>query len=51
MSTVETTAPIVGLTEDAVVEIKRLQQIQGTEEVPFRLGVGYCGISGIIGVD
>ena len=43
----ETTAPIVGLTEDAVVEIKRLQQIQGTEEVPFRLGVKDGGCSGL----
>lgn len=43
----EMTAPIVGLTENAVAEIKRLQQIQGTEELPFRLGVKGGGCSGL----
>ena len=42
----ETTAPIDGLTENAVAEIKRLQQLQGTEELPFRLGVKGGGCSG-----
>ena len=43
----ETAAHIVGLTENAVVEIKRLQQLQGAEELPFRLGVKDGGCSGL----
>jgi iron-sulfur cluster assembly protein len=44
---VETTTPVVGLTENAVTEIKRLQQVQGTEALPFRLGVKGGGCSGL----
>ena len=43
----ETTTPVVGLTDNAVTEIKRLQQVQGTEEQPFRLGVKGGGCSGL----
>lgn len=43
----ETTAPIVGLTENAIAEIKRLQEIQGTTTLPFRLGVKGGGCSGL----
>ncbi len=43
----EITAPVVGLTENAVTEIKRLQQVQGTEALPFRLGVKGGGCSGL----
>ena len=43
----ETTAPLVGLTENAVAEIKRLRQVQGTEEFLFRLGVKGGGCSGL----
>ena len=43
----EVTTPVVGLTKNAIAEIKRLQQVQGTETLPFRLGVKGGGCSGL----